>query len=361
MLSRVKLIAEPWDLGMHGWRTGQFPPPFMEWNDRFRDAVRTFWLSDVRAQARGQHGHGVQDLATRLAGSHDLFGAPRPGADRVGQLRRRARRLHRSPTSRSYDHKHNEANGEGNRDGSEQQPSWNHGVEGRDRRRRAVASRPARTMRNLLGTLLLSTGRADAQRRRRDRAAPRAATTTPTARTTSVSWFDWDLAPWQRDLLATTQHLVRVRQELPALRQRVWALGRQVHDDGSRDMEWYAADGTAMGHRWDHPGTRVVQMYVGGAWMGAGSALVVVNGGAHEHEVTLPAAPGVTAYRLLWDSDDERRRPAGGAAAAGAGDGGRHQPARLRGGGRHLSPAAARRGIAAAGGEGSTRGSHDLD
>jgi glycogen operon protein len=118
-----------------------------------------------------------------------------------------------------------------------------------------------------------------------------------------TSWLDWDLAPWQRDLLATTRHLARVRRELPALRQRVWALGRQVHDDGSRDMEWYAADGTPMGNRWDHPGTRVVQMYVAGASMGADSALVVINGSAHEHEVTLAPAPGVTAYRLLWDSD----------------------------------------------------------
>ncbi len=124
------------------------------------------------------------------------------------------------------------------------------------------------------------------------------------------SWLDWDLAPWQRDLLATARHLTRVRRELPALRQRVWALGRQVHDDGSRDMEWYAADGTAMGRGWDD-GTRVVQMYVGGTWMGAESALVVINGSTHEHEVTLAPAPGVTAYRLLWDSDDARPAPAG--------------------------------------------------
>ena len=94
VLSRVKLIAEPWDLGMHGWRTGQFPPPFMEWNDRFRDAVRRFWIGDVRAQAHGQHSHGLQDLATRLAGSRDLFGHRDRGPDRLGQLRRRPRRLH---------------------------------------------------------------------------------------------------------------------------------------------------------------------------------------------------------------------------------------------------------------------------
>ena len=75
VLSRVKLIAEPWDLGVHGWRTGQFPPPFAEWNDRFRDAVRTFWLPDVERSAHHEPGHGVRELATRLAGSQDLFGA----------------------------------------------------------------------------------------------------------------------------------------------------------------------------------------------------------------------------------------------------------------------------------------------
>ena len=82
-----------------------------------------------------------------------------------------------------------------------------------------------------------------------------------------------------------------MRQALPALRQRVWALGRQVHDDGSRDMEWYAADGTAMGDRWDRPGTRLVQMYVAGAWMGADSALLVVNGGVDEHRGDPPDGP----------------------------------------------------------------------
>jgi isoamylase len=73
VLSQVKLIAEPWDVGMHGWRTGQFPPPFMEWNDRYRDAARRFWVADVRAQTHGHRGHGVQDLGNRLPRSCDLF------------------------------------------------------------------------------------------------------------------------------------------------------------------------------------------------------------------------------------------------------------------------------------------------
>ena len=314
VLSRVTLIAEPWDLGMHGWRTGQFPPPFMEWNDRFRDAVRRFWISDVRAQAHGQHSHGLQDLATRLAGSRDLFGhrdrGPTASVNFVA-----AHDGFTLADLTSYDHKHNEANGEDNRDGSNGNTSWNHGVEGPTDDPLVVAAR-ARTIRNTLGTLLLSTG-VPMLNAGDEMGRTQGGNNNAYCQDNATSWVDWDLAPWQADLLATTQHLVKVRQELPALRQRVWALGRQVHDDGSRDMEWYAADGTAMGSRWDHPGTRVVQMYVAGAWMGAESALVVVNGGAHEHEVTLPAAPGVTAYRLLWDSDWERPRPPARAQAPG--------------------------------------------
>jgi glycogen operon protein len=269
--------------------------------------VRRFWISDVRAQAHGQHSHGLQDLATRLAGSRDLFGhrdrGPTASVNFVA-----AHDGFTLADLTSYDHKHNEANGEDNRDGSNGNTSWNHGVEGPTDDPKVVAAR-ARTIRNALGTLLLATG-VPMLNAGDELGRTQGGNNNAYCQDNETSWVDWDLAPWQADLLATTQHLVKVRQELPALRQRVWALGRQVHDDGSRDMEWYAADGTAMGNRWDHPGTRVVQMYVAGAWMGAESALLVVNGGAHEHEVTLPTAPGITAYRLLWDSDWERPQPA---------------------------------------------------
>ena len=139
VLSRVKLIAEPWDVGLHGWRTGQFPPPFGEWNDRFRDAVRTFWLADVARPPA--HGHGVRELATRLAGSQDLFGAddrgPLASVNYVAS--------HDGFTSAdacAYEHKHNEANGEGNRDGHGDNRSWNHGVR-RPKRRPRCAPAPS--------------------------------------------------------------------------------------------------------------------------------------------------------------------------------------------------------------------------
>src|SRR6478672_924464 len=153
VLSRVKLVAEPWDVGIHGWRTGQFPPPFAEWNDRFRDAVRTFWLQDLGARAAGQEGHGVQELATRLAGSQDLFGARDRGP--VASVNFVA--AHDGFTVAdltAYNSKHNGPNGEGNRDGTDGNRSWNHGVEGpvdpADERRDDIEAARRRSMRNLL-------------------------------------------------------------------------------------------------------------------------------------------------------------------------------------------------------------------
>jgi glycogen operon protein len=130
VLSRAKLIAEPWDVGIHGWRTGQFPPPFAAWNDRFRDSVRTFWLDDLKAQAAGHHqGHGVRELATRMAGSQDLFGSRDRGP--VASVNFVAAHDGFTTTDLTrYNAKHNGPNGEGNRDGSDNNQSWNHGVEG---------------------------------------------------------------------------------------------------------------------------------------------------------------------------------------------------------------------------------------
>jgi len=307
VLSAVKLIAEPWDVGMHGWRTGQFPPPFMEWNDRYRDAVRRFWVGDVRSQRHHRRGHGLQELATRLAGSRDLFGH----RDRGPTASINFVAAHDGFTTAdlvAYDTKHNEANGEDNRDGSDNNGSWNHGTEGPSDDPQVIADRTL-AIRNLMGTLLLSTG-VPMINAGDELGRSQGGNNNPYCQDNGTSWINWDLEPWQQDLLATTSHLIRVRQALPVLRQRVWALGRQVHDDGTRDMEWYAADGTPMGDRWTQ-GSRLVQLYVAGAWMGWDSALLVVNGGVEDVEVTLPEAPGVTTYRLLWDSTWSRPRDGG--------------------------------------------------
>ncbi|GGB85177.1 glycogen debranching protein [Knoellia flava TL1] len=298
VLSRTKLIVEPWDVGMHGWRTGQFPPPFSEWNDRFRDSVRDFWLGDHRSSGPGQVAHGVQDLATRLAGSRDLFGT----RDRGPTASVNFVAAHDGFTLAdltAYDEKHNEANGEENRDGSNGNRSWNHGVEGPTDDEDLLALR-RRSMRNLLGTLLLSSG-IPMINAGDELGRSQGGNNNPYNQDNPTTWFDWDLEPWQEDLLATTKHLIAIRREHPALRQRTWAEGKEVHADGSIDLAWYAADGEAM-RDWSAPGQRTLQMLVNGAWLGHESVLVVLHGGREEQPVVLPKAPGLSAYRLLWDS-----------------------------------------------------------
>lgn len=308
VLSRVKLIAEPWDLGLHGWRTGQFPPPFSEWNDRFRDSVRTFWLKDLGAQVEGHDGgHGVRELATRLAGSQDLFGARDRGPIASVNFVAAHDGFTVADLTR-YNAKHNGANGEGNRDGSDANCSWNHGVEGGaesgvDPQVLAeVETARRRSMRNLLATGLLATG-VPMLNAGDEFGRTQGGNNNPYCQDNEITWFDWDLEPWQRDLLTTTGFLTRLRAEHPVLRQRAFFTGREVHEDGSPDLAWYDADGTAMGNgRWEDPATRTLQMFLNGAWLGHGSLLLVLHGDADTATVTLPTPPGLTAYELLWDS-----------------------------------------------------------
>jgi isoamylase len=307
VLSRVKLIAEPWDLGLHGWRTGQFPPPFSEWNDRYRDSVRTFWLSDVRAELSQSNTHGVQDLATRLAGSHDLFWRRDRGP--IASINYVA--AHDGFTIAdltAYDRKHNLANGEDNRDGSDHNHSYNHGAEG-PTDDPAINARRRRSIRNLLGTLLLSTG-VPMLNGGDEFGRSQGGNNNPYCQDNEISWFDWDLQPWQEDLLATTRYLTGLRRALPALRQRTWSVGRQVQRNGSLDMAWYTSDGHPMGPSdWSDSERRTVQLYVNGAWIGERSVLLVLHGGIEDATVTLPTLPDVNAYELLWDSAWEH--PAG--------------------------------------------------
>jgi len=314
VLSRAKLVAEPWDLGIHGWRTGQFPPPFSEWNDRYRDATRTFWLRDLAASASGGVGHGVRELATRLAGSQDLFDRHDRGAIASVNFVTAHDGFTLADLT-TYDTKHNGANGHSGADGSNDNRSWNHGVEGRTDDPDITAAR-RRSIRNLLGTLLLSTGvpmlNAGDEVGRSQRG-----NNNPYSQDNEISWMSWDLEPWQDDLLETTRHLVRLRHEHPVLRQRAFFSGRQIHADGSTDLAWFASDGHPMGDRWDGPAAHVLQALYDGARLDQQSVLIVVNGSAQKAEVTLPKAPGATAYELLWDSAQDRPATPAGAADAG--------------------------------------------
>jgi glycogen operon protein len=316
LLSRLKLVAEPWDVGPDGWRTGQFPPPLAEWNDRYRDAIRTFWLADAPRRARGERGHGVRDAATRLAGSQDLFG--QQGRGPLSSVNYVA--SHDGFTLAdltAYNRKHNESNGEGNRDGHDDARSWNHGVEGTVgdlTDGAAVEQSRHRSVRNLLGTLLFSTG------------VPMLAAGDEMGRTQGgnnnaychddpTTWVDWQLAPWQRDLLTTTRHLLRLRRELPALRSRSFFAGHPVHSDGTTDLAWFDADGALMTDgAWSDAGRSVLQMFVHGGPPSSSpdstehdgtpgdSLLVMLCAAPGDMMVTLPPPPWGSSYLLLWDS-----------------------------------------------------------
>ena len=310
VLSRVKLVAEPWDVGMHGWRTGQFPPPFSEWNDRFRDTVRTFWLQDVGGQESGHHGHGVRELATRMAGSQDLFGARDRGPIASVNFVAAHDGFTIADLTR-YNSKHNGANGEGNRDGTDGNRSWNHGIEGGPEsgadpdELAQVERRRRRSMRNLLASGLLATG-VPMLNAGDEFGRTQGGNNNPYCQDNETTWFDWDLQPWQRDLLSTTAFLTRLRAEHSVLRQRSFFTGREVHEDGSTDLAWYDAEGEPMENgRWEDPSTRTLQMYLNGAWLGHRSLLVVLHGEAADGKVRLPSPPGLTAYALLWDSAEE--------------------------------------------------------
>ena len=320
VLSRVKLIAEPWDLGIHGWRTGQFPPPFSEWNDRFRDSVRTFWLDDLKARSLGHQGHGVRELGTRMAGSQDLFGALDRGPIASVNFVAAHDGFTVADLTR-YNAKHNGPNGEGNSDGTDHNSSWNHGVEGPVDGRGDMPSIEAarrRSMRNLLATTLLATG-VPMLNAGDEFGRTQGGNNNPYCQDNEISWFDWELAPWQRDLLSSTAFLTRLRAELPVLRQRTFFTGREVHEDGSMDLAWFGAHGEPMDNKhWEDPATRTLQMLLNGAWIGQTSVLVVLHGG-EAGTVTLPAVPGLMAYELVWDSTDERPQTRAEQAPTGPG------------------------------------------
>jgi isoamylase len=306
VLSRVKLIAEPWDLGVHGWRTGQFPPPFAEWNDHFRDAVRTFWLTDVERSAHLEPGNGVRELATRLAGSQDLFGAHDRGPTASVNYVAAHDGFTLADTT-IYAYKVNGADVTGNQDehddhdNHDDHRSWTRRREGPGANTPEMAAR-RRSIRNMLATELLATGvpmiNAGDEFGRSQQGNNNAY-----YQDNPVSWFDWDLEPWQRELLATTRFLTKLRATNPVLRQWSFFTGHLSYHDGMTDLQWLAADGQPMyDGTWDDPHTRTLTMLLDGSRVGGESFLIVFHGGALDAEVTLPARGNGAAYRRVWDS-----------------------------------------------------------
>jgi glycogen operon protein len=319
VLRRVKLIAEPWDVGNGGYQVGAFPPLWTEWNDHYRDTVRDFWrgaLPDVR------------DLGYRLSGSSDLYawGGRRPYAS-VNFVT-----AHDGFTLRdlvTYERKHNEANGEGNRDGTHDNRSWNCGAEGESDDPEVNALR-LRQLRNLLTTLLLSTGvpmlvAGDEMGR------TQGGNNNAYCQDNEIGWLDWSLPedPGRAQLLTLTRRLLDLRHRHPVLRRRAFFSGRPQRADGLRDLAWFGADGTEMTEGDWYAPSATLGLYLSGRDIPGrddrgeritdDSFLAVLHAGAEPLEFRLPGPPWAASYELVLDTAREDQSAAPATRHAGGG------------------------------------------
>ncbi|WP_282795435.1 glycogen debranching protein GlgX [Streptomyces sp. CC224B] len=308
VVSRVKLIAEPWDVGEGGYQVGNFPPLWSEWNGKYRDSVRDFW--------RGAD-HALAEFASRLTGSSDLYQhdrrRPRASVNFVT--------AHDGFTLRdlvSYDEKHNEANGEGNQDGENDNRSWNCGVEG-PTTDPAVLELRARQQRNFLATLLLSQG------------IPMLAHGDELGRTqrgnnnaycqdNEISWVDWDLDEDRRALTGFTRRAIALRAAHPVFRRRRFFRGDTLTHEGQplpdlvwlrpdahemADEDWQRADAHAVGVFFN--GDAITEPDTQGRPVVDDSFLLLVN--SHREPVVF-RLPG-TAYGERWTTRIDSSDPLG--------------------------------------------------
>ncbi len=288
VLAGVKLIAEPWDLGPGGYQVGNFPDGWAEWNAEYRDTVRRFWRGDP-----GQ----VGVLASRVSGSADIY-------DRRGRRPYSSINFvtaHDGFTLRdlvSYEHKHNEANGEGNRDGHGANWSRNWGAEGETEAVRVLRMRD-RMVRNLLGTVALSQGvpmicHGDELGR------TQGGNNNAYCQDNAISWVDWDLGPRERELLDFTRQVFAIRAANPALRRHSFFSGA-VGGNG-KDVAWLRQDGEELKQAdWEDPERRVMGMLVSGDSLDdvdeqgrplrGDTVLLMMNGSSRSCTFKLPVMP----------------------------------------------------------------------
>jgi glycogen operon protein len=273
VLAGVKLIAEPWDLGIGGYQVGGFPPGWSEWNGRYRDTVRRFW--------QGNSGL-LPDLASRIAGSSDLYNRhgrrPRASINFVT--------VHDGFTLAdlvSYNHKHNTANLEENRDGTDDNASWNCGVEGPTTDAAVLALRE-RQQRNLLATLFLSIGvpilLAGDEFGRTQHGNNNAY-----CQDNEISWIDWnDRSDAQRALTAFVKTILQLRAEHPTFRRDEFFTGQLMPDTDRKDIAWLTPAGREMTEADWHGNGRAICVYIGVRPLLA----ILLNAGDHEIAFTLP-------------------------------------------------------------------------
>ncbi|MCW5624209.1 MAG: glycogen debranching protein GlgX, partial [Burkholderiales bacterium] len=254
-LNRVKLIAEPWDLGHGGYQVGNFPLGWAEWNDRYRDTVRSWWKGDEGT---------VGELARRLAGSQDLYGwsGKRPHASVNFVTAHDGFTLHDLV---SYNDKHNEANGEDNRDGNSSNRSWNCGAEGPTADPTIVALREQQK-RNLLATLLLSQG-VPMLLAGDEFGHTQQGNNNVYCQDNALGWLDWTPTPEREALLEFVQKLIRLRRAHPTFRRRNFFRGEaESETGGAKDVVWLKPDGAEMQPTdWSDGHVRCLGMLVSGA------------------------------------------------------------------------------------------------
>jgi isoamylase len=308
VLSQVKLIAEPWDLGEGGYQVGNFPVGWTEWNAKYRDSVRRFWRGD---------GGQLSELATRLAGSSDLYehSGRRPYAS-VNFVT-----SHDGFTLQdlvSYNEKHNEANGEGNRDGEPNNLSFNFGVEGPTDDPAIVEARE-RQKRNFMATLLLSQG-VPMIASGDELSATHLGNNNPYCQDNELTWLSWELTPAKRQFLEFVRRLIAFRKRHPVLRRRRFFQGRAIRGAGVKDLAWFDATGREMtDEKWNAPHVGCLGVRLAGDAIDErdergnpivdDTLLLLLNAQAGAVPFTLPGTPAEGAWVTVFDTARPREAP----------------------------------------------------
>jgi isoamylase len=301
IISQVKLIAEPWDVGPGGYQVGNFPVGWAEWNGKYRDTVRRFW--------KGVGGQAAE-LAYRLSGSSDLYAGSgrRPHASVNFVTAHDGFTLHDLV---SYESKHNEANGEDNEDGERNNESMNFGVEGETDEGAVIEARE-KQKRNLLATLLLSQGVPmllggdEIGRTQRGN-------NNGYAQDNEISWFDWEIGRRDRQLLAFTRSLIRLFKGHPVLRRRRFFQGRQIRGSRVKDLTWFALDGMEMTDaEWQAPGVKTLAVQLAGDAIDDrgprgervldDTLLVILNADDRAVAFTLPDHESARRWEVVFDT-----------------------------------------------------------
>jgi len=301
LLSRVKLIAEPWDLAEGGYQVGNFPPGWAEWNDKYRDVVRAYWKGD---------GGLLGQFSRRLTGSSDLFGREARGpCASVNFIT-----AHDGFTLAdlvAYNHKHNEANGEGNRDGHDHNLSWNCGVEGPTDDPQVLDLR-AQQRRNLLATLLLSQG-VPMLLAGDELGRSQGGNNNAYCQDNDTNWVHWQLDADQRRFLAFACRLVALRRAHPLFRRRDFFAGVPLAGHPTKDIVWLQPDGGEMTEAEWHQGfARCLGVFLSGAALREtdargrpvhdGNFLLLCNAYHKDLEFTVPAFGASGAWRIVVDT-----------------------------------------------------------